>query len=55
MYAKNLQSFLSLLLDKDHQLVTDFADEILVASLLVRGGEVVHAPTRELLAAGVHP
>jgi proton-translocating NAD(P)+ transhydrogenase subunit alpha len=51
MYSKNLQSFLDLLLDKDRQIVTEFTDEILAASLLLRQGEVVHAPTRELLAA----
>ena len=50
MYAKNLQSFLGLLLDKSGSLVTDFSDEILVASLLTQAGEVRHGPTRELLA-----
>lgn len=49
MYAKNLQAFLSLLLDKEGKLVTAYDDEILAASLLVRNGEVVHAPTREAL------
>ena len=51
MYSKNLQSFLDLLLDKDHQLIREYTDEILAASLLLRQGEVVHAPTRDLLAA----
>jgi NAD(P) transhydrogenase subunit alpha len=50
MYAKNLQSFLTLLITKEGGLVTDFTDEILAASLLVANGEVRHAPTRELLA-----
>jgi H+-translocating NAD(P) transhydrogenase subunit alpha len=50
MYAKNLQSFLSLLLDKDGSLVKEFTDEILVASLLVHAGEVRHGPTRDLLS-----
>ena len=54
MYAKNLQSFLSLLIDNDGKLVTEFTDEILVASLLVHGGEVRHGPTRDLLK-GVRP
>ena len=49
MYAKNLQSFLALLIDKDGALVTEFADEILSASLLTHAGEVRHAPTRDLL------
>jgi H+-translocating NAD(P) transhydrogenase subunit alpha len=50
MYAKNLQSFLGLLLDKDGNLITEFTDEILAASLLVHAGEVRHAPTRDLIA-----
>lgn len=50
MYARNLQSFLALLLDKDNRLVEAYTDEILAASLLVSGGEVRHAPTRDLLA-----
>jgi NAD(P) transhydrogenase subunit alpha len=52
MYAKNLQSFLALLVDKEGKIVTDFTDEILVASLLVHAGEVRHAPTRDLLKGG---
>src|SRR5208283_5502237 len=42
MYAKNLQSFLSLLIDKNGALVTEFTDEILIASLLVHAGTVRH-------------
>jgi len=53
MYAKNLQSFLSLLFEKDGALVREFTDEILAASLLVHAGEVRHGPTRDLLAGGV--
>jgi H+-translocating NAD(P) transhydrogenase subunit alpha len=52
MYAKNLQSFLTLLAGKDGSLITEFTDEILVASLLVHNGEVRHAPTRDLLSGG---
>jgi NAD(P) transhydrogenase subunit alpha len=52
MYAKNLQSFLTLLIDKDGTLVTEFTDEILVASLLVHAGEVRHKPTRDLVGGG---
>jgi NAD(P) transhydrogenase subunit alpha len=52
MYAKNLQSFLGLLFDKDGAIVQEFTDEILVASLLVHAGEVRHGPTRELLGGG---
>ena len=52
MYAKNLQAFLALLVDKNGELVKEFTDEILAASLLVHAGEVRHAATRELLAGG---
>jgi NAD(P) transhydrogenase subunit alpha len=52
MYAKNLQSFLALLVDKDGTLVKEFTDEILVASLLVHAGKVLHQPTRDLLSGG---
>jgi NAD(P) transhydrogenase subunit alpha len=54
MYAKNLQSFLSLLIDKDGALVKEYTDEILAASLLIHSGEVCHGPTRDLLS-GVSP
>jgi proton-translocating NAD(P)+ transhydrogenase subunit alpha len=52
MYAKNLQSFLALLVTKDGALVKEFTDEILAASLLVHAGEVLHKPTRDLLSGG---
>ena len=52
MYAKNLQSFLSLLVDKEGALVQEFTDEILIASLLVHEGNVCHVPTRDLLIRG---
>jgi NAD(P) transhydrogenase subunit alpha len=52
MYAKNLQSFLALLVDKEGAPVKDFSDEILAGSLLVHAGEVRHGPTRDLLAGG---
>jgi H+-translocating NAD(P) transhydrogenase subunit alpha len=50
MFAKNLESFLGLLLDKTGGLVPAFTDEILVASLLTSQGSVVHKPTADLLA-----
>jgi len=52
MYAKNLQSFLALLVTRDGAIVTEYTDEILVASLLVHSGEVRHQPTRDLLSGG---
>jgi NAD(P) transhydrogenase subunit alpha len=52
MYSKNLQSFLSLLIDKEGMLVREYADEILIASLLVHAGEVRHKPTSDLMSGG---
>ena len=52
MYAKNLQSFLALLVTRDGAIVTEFTDEILIASLLVHAGEVRHQPTRDLMSGG---
>jgi NAD(P) transhydrogenase subunit alpha len=52
MYAKNLQSFLTLLIDKDGAVIKEFTDEILTTSLLVHAGKVCHAPTRDLLVGG---
>ncbi|MGP8078618.1 MAG: NAD(P) transhydrogenase subunit alpha [Thermoplasmata archaeon] len=52
MYARNLESFLSLLVGKDGVLAPNYADEILAASLLTRDGAVVHAPTAALIAGG---
>jgi H+-translocating NAD(P) transhydrogenase subunit alpha len=53
MFAKNLESFLTLLLTKERTLVTDYSDEILAASLLVTNGAVTHKPTADLLTKGV--
>jgi H+-translocating NAD(P) transhydrogenase subunit alpha len=52
MYARNLESFVHLLLDGQGALVTEYTDEILAASLLTRGGAVAHKPTADLLAGG---
>jgi len=52
MYAKNLKSFLALLVNNDGTIVSEFNDEILAASLLVHAGEVRHGPTRDLLKGG---
>jgi NAD(P) transhydrogenase subunit alpha len=51
MYAKNLVSFLGLLIGPDGARVEKFDDEILKASLLVESGEVRHEPTRAALGA----
>ncbi len=52
MYAKNLQSFLTLLVDGNGSIVSEFTDEILTASILVHAGEVRHKPTLDLLTGG---
>ena len=52
MYAKNLQQFLALIIDKEGSLVSEFSDEILASSLMVHAGEIRHTPTRELLQGG---
>jgi len=52
MYAKNLESFLTLLVSKEKGLTTDYSDEILAASLLCKDGAVTHKPTADLLAKG---
>lgn len=52
MFAKNLQAFLTLLVNKDGSLVKDYADEILAASLLTHAGEVRFAPARDIIAGG---
>jgi len=52
MYAKNVQSFLSLLLSKDGALTREFTDEILASSLLVNAGEVRNKPTLDLISGG---
>ena len=52
MYAKNLESFLTLLVSKEKGLTTDYSDEILAASLLCKDGSVTHKPTADLLAKG---
>ncbi len=52
MFAKNLQSFLGLLIAKDGAQIADYSDEILAASLLTKDGTIVHAPTAALVAGG---
>jgi len=49
MYSKNLQAFLSLLVDANGNLVSTFDDEILQGSLLVSQHEVRYGPTKDLL------
>jgi NAD(P) transhydrogenase subunit alpha len=41
LYARNVLDFLKLIIDKDDQLVIDREDEILKASLVCAGGEIL--------------
>jgi NAD(P) transhydrogenase subunit alpha len=55
LYARNVANFLELLVT-DGALALDFEDEIVAGTCVVRAGDIVHAPTRELLgAAGSQP
>jgi NAD(P) transhydrogenase subunit alpha len=56
LYARNLLSFLTLLVDKDHNLKIDTADEIIRATLLTENGAIVN-PTlvRSTTADAVAP
>ena len=49
LLSRNVANFLGLLI-KDGKLEPDFDDEIIAGACVVRAGEVVHEPTRELLA-----
>jgi len=51
LYSRNVANFLSLIV-VDGALRPDFDDEIVAGSCVVRAGEVVHAPTAELLSGG---
>jgi NAD(P) transhydrogenase subunit alpha len=54
LYSRNVANFLALIVGEG-QLRPDFDDEIVAGSCVVRAGEVVHAPTAELLAKEVAP
>jgi H+-translocating NAD(P) transhydrogenase subunit alpha len=49
LYARNMLELVSLLL-ADGQVNVDTGDEIVAATLLTRGGQIVHGPTATLLA-----
>jgi NAD(P) transhydrogenase subunit alpha len=49
LYARNIFNFLSLIITEG-ELRPDFEDEIVAGTCVVRAGEVVHAPTVELLS-----
>jgi NAD(P) transhydrogenase subunit alpha len=49
LFSRNVANFLDLLV-KEGKLEPDFEDEIIAGACVVRAGEIVHEPTRELLA-----
>jgi H+-translocating NAD(P) transhydrogenase subunit alpha len=49
LFARNVANFVGLLV-RDGKLEPDFDDEIVAGACVVRNGEIVHEPTRELLA-----
>ncbi len=55
VYAKNLVSFLALLVGKDGALKIDTTDEIIRETLVCRDGEVVHAKVRAALGLPALP
>jgi len=48
LYSRNVANFLGLIVSEG-ELRPDFDDEVVNTSCVVRDGEVVHAPTRELI------
>jgi H+-translocating NAD(P) transhydrogenase subunit alpha len=53
LYARNLLSFLTLLVDKDNRLKIDTADEIIKATLLTENGAIVNPALAPALTADV--
>jgi NAD(P) transhydrogenase subunit alpha len=51
LFARNVLSLLQLLLDKEGKLAVNTGDEVVAGALLTHGGQVVHGPTAERLAA----
>ena len=54
LYSRNVLNFLTLILT-DGELTPDFDDEIVAGSCVVRAGEIVHGPTRDLVEGKVKP
>ena len=46
MYAKNMQAFLALLIDKEGKLTLDFEDEIVKGTCITHEGRIAHEATR---------
>jgi NAD(P) transhydrogenase subunit alpha len=54
LYARNVYNFLGLVI-VDGELQPDFDDEIVAGCCVVRAGEIVHGPTRELVEGKTTP
>jgi NAD(P) transhydrogenase subunit alpha len=52
MYAKNMQSFLGLFIDKEGNLQLDFDDEIVQGTCITHEGRIVHEATRQAIEGG---
>jgi NAD(P) transhydrogenase subunit alpha len=52
LFSRNLTHFFTTFWNaKDQQLGLDFADDILQGAVITHSGEIVHAPTKNLLSA----
>jgi NAD(P) transhydrogenase subunit alpha len=49
MYAKNMQAFLGLLIDKEGKLTLDFEDEIVKGTCITHEGRIAHEATRAMM------
>lgn len=49
MYAKNMQAFLALLIDKEGKLTLDFEDEIVNGTCITHEGRIAHEATRAVM------
>ena len=54
LYSRNVFNFLTLILT-DGELTPDFDDEIVAGCCVVRAGEIVHGPTRDLVEGKATP
>jgi len=52
MYARNLFNFIKPAIGEDGELNIDWEDEVFAKSVLTRGGEIKHEPTRDAIAGG---
>jgi len=51
LYARNIQSLLSLMIDDEGALSLDFDDEVIAGACITRGGEIVHEGAKAAAAA----